>query len=127
MNPWVYSFAGCCFGPLSHSTMLREAYALLRADDEIRTRDPNLGKVVLYQLSHIRVVLFRELEYSNRKIRLKQTEISSCRELLVFPGPAWVSSRVSNLTVLHQVNTGNLIGAGDSETNGLLNDPTDDV
>src|SRR5581483_10814138 len=28
----------------------------LRADDGIRTRDPNLGKVVLYQLSHVRVV-----------------------------------------------------------------------
>ena len=26
-----------------------------RADDGIRTRDPNLGKVVLYQLSHVRV------------------------------------------------------------------------
>ena len=26
----------------------------LRADDGIRTRDPNLGKVVLYQLSHVR-------------------------------------------------------------------------
>src|SRR5581483_3318950 len=26
------------------------------ADDGIRTRDPNLGKVVLYQLSHVRVV-----------------------------------------------------------------------
>ena len=25
------------------------------ADDGVRTRDPNLGKVVLYQLSHIRV------------------------------------------------------------------------
>src|SRR5688572_4092476 len=25
-----------------------------RADDEIRTRDPHLGKVMLYQLSHIR-------------------------------------------------------------------------
>ncbi len=30
----------------------------MRADDEIRTRDPNLGKVVLYQLSHIRVLHF---------------------------------------------------------------------
>ena len=29
--------------------------ALSRADDGIRTRDPNLGKVVLYQLSHVRV------------------------------------------------------------------------
>jgi hypothetical protein len=28
---------------------------VLRADDGIRTRDPNLGKVVLYQLSHVRV------------------------------------------------------------------------
>ncbi|MEY3797720.1 MAG: hypothetical protein RLZZ170_1734, partial [Actinomycetota bacterium] len=26
------------------------------ADDEIRTRDPHLGKVMLYQLSHIRRV-----------------------------------------------------------------------
>ncbi len=25
------------------------------ADDGIRTRDPHLGKVVLYQLSHVRV------------------------------------------------------------------------
>src|SRR3954452_22419018 len=29
--------------------------AILGADDGIRTRDPNLGKVVLYQLSHVRV------------------------------------------------------------------------
>ena len=29
--------------------------APLGADDGIRTRDPNLGKVVLYQLSHVRV------------------------------------------------------------------------
>ena len=27
----------------------------LRADDEIRTRDPHLGKVMLYQLSHVRM------------------------------------------------------------------------
>jgi hypothetical protein len=27
------------------------------ADDEIRTRDPHLGKVMLYQLSHIRRAL----------------------------------------------------------------------
>ncbi len=26
----------------------------LGADDEIRTRDPHLGKVMLYQLSHVR-------------------------------------------------------------------------
>ncbi len=28
-----------------------------RAKDEIRTRDPDLGKVVLYQLSYFRIVL----------------------------------------------------------------------
>ena len=28
---------------------------LKRADDGIRTRDPHLGKVMLYQLSHVRV------------------------------------------------------------------------
>ena len=27
-----------------------------RADDEIRTRDIHLGKVVLYQLSYVRIV-----------------------------------------------------------------------
>jgi hypothetical protein len=30
------------------------------ADDGIRTRDPNLGKVVLYQLSHVRMRLKRK-------------------------------------------------------------------
>ena len=28
---------------------------ILRAENEARTRDPNLGKVVLYQLSYFRV------------------------------------------------------------------------
>ena len=107
--------------------MLCEAYALLRADDEIRTRDPNLGKVVLYQLSHIRVALFRELEYSNRKFRLKQTEIIACRRPLVFPGPARVCARVTNFTMLNQIDTSDFIGAGNAETNGLLNRPTQRV
>ena len=39
----------------------------MRADDEIRTRDPHLGKVMLYQLSHIRVVFFRTLALHYRK------------------------------------------------------------
>ena len=30
---------------------------LLRADDEARTRDLNLGKVALYQLSYVRLLL----------------------------------------------------------------------
>src|SRR5438093_5380446 len=34
----------------------------LRADDGIRTRDPHLGKVMLYQLSHVRVTAHRRGE-----------------------------------------------------------------
>ena len=30
---------------------------LSRAENETRTRDPNLGKVVLYQLSYFRILL----------------------------------------------------------------------
>ena len=29
---------------------------IFRAENETRTRDPNLGKVVLYQLSYFRIV-----------------------------------------------------------------------
>ena len=35
---------------------MRSDQGFHRADDEIRTRDPHLGKVMLYQLSHVRVV-----------------------------------------------------------------------
>ena len=34
---------------------LRDGIRRLRADDGIRTRDPHLGKVMLYQLSHVRI------------------------------------------------------------------------
>jgi hypothetical protein len=33
----------------------------LRADDGIRTRDPHLGKVMLYQLSHVRAPALRPM------------------------------------------------------------------
>ena len=36
--------------------------SFLRATDGIRTRDPNLGKVVLYQLSHCRIYMLCSLE-----------------------------------------------------------------
>ena len=35
---------------------ISQGYLRLRAENETRTRDPNLGKVVLYQLSYFRVV-----------------------------------------------------------------------
>ena len=33
---------------------ISQGYLRLRAENETRTRDPNLGKVVLYQLSYFR-------------------------------------------------------------------------
>ena len=38
---------------------------ILRAGDETRTRDPNLGKVVLYQLSYSRIVERKYNEIEN--------------------------------------------------------------
>ena len=34
--------------------------SILRAENETRTRDPNLGKVVLYQLSYFRIALLKQ-------------------------------------------------------------------
>ena len=55
----VYTDLQSVASPLGHSTV--EALLptgtgrdSLRADDGIRTRDPHLGKVMLYQLSHVR-------------------------------------------------------------------------
>ena len=46
----VHGFAVRCLA----SRPLHRVEYCLRADDEIRTRDPHLGKVMLYQLSHVR-------------------------------------------------------------------------
>ncbi len=97
----------------------------MRADDEIRTRDPNLGKVVLYQLSHIRVSSFEDLDtltqvQVHRKLRL-------CVLRLVFPSPARVSACVTDLTVHDQINSGNFICARNPEANGFLNNPANCV
>src|ERR1700684_3365785 len=40
---------------------LRDGIRRLRADDGIRTRDPHLGKVMLYQLSHVRTPALRPM------------------------------------------------------------------
>lgn len=34
---------------------ISQGYLRLRAENETRTRDPNLGKVMLYQLSYFRI------------------------------------------------------------------------
>ena len=46
----------------SRPTLRRPAPARSGADNGIRTRDPHLGKVVLYQLSHVR--LRKEVYYA---------------------------------------------------------------
>jgi hypothetical protein len=50
----VYTALQAVASPLGHSTVRPDCKSL-RADDGIRTRDPHLGKVMLYQLSHVRV------------------------------------------------------------------------
>ena len=51
--------------PVTSSVSGKRAPAapIARADDGTRTRDPHLGKVMLYQLSHIRTL---HTAYSNR-------------------------------------------------------------
>ena len=56
----VYTALQAVASPLGHSTA-RGRRSLdqrprFRADDGIRTRDPHLGKVMLYQLSHVRAL-----------------------------------------------------------------------
>ena len=51
----VYTALQAVATPLGHSTTkIHRDVGGLRADDGIRTRDPHLGKVMLYQLSHVR-------------------------------------------------------------------------
>ena len=50
-------FAGLCLTtwPLRQKGPLETVRKCNGADNGARTRDPNLGKVVLYQLSHVRL------------------------------------------------------------------------
>ena len=50
----VYTALQAVASPLGHSTE-QTSREVFRADDGIRTRDPHLGKVMLYQLSHVRM------------------------------------------------------------------------
>jgi hypothetical protein len=103
--------------PLHHSNQ-KPKYLItwglrpLRADDEIRTRDPNLGKVVLYQLSHIRVSYFQDLDTLTQKLGYLQ---------LSAPLPTRVAAGVSQFTVLDQVHAGDFIHASNAEANCFLN------
>ena len=48
-----------------------------RAEDEIRTRDPHLGKVMLYQLSYFRI-------YAENGLQIYTLQHFSQKKLLVF-------------------------------------------
>ena len=60
----VYTALQAAASPLGQSTVCWVHHqrtepacaGLIRADDETRTRDPHLGKVMRYQLRHIRIV-----------------------------------------------------------------------
>ena len=54
----VYTALQAAASPLGQPTLSNlnlKDFRKVRADDGTRTRDPHLGKVMLYQLSHIRV------------------------------------------------------------------------
>ncbi len=87
--------------PLGHSTVVTRTPArenrgtrYPRADDGIRTRDPNLGKVVRYQLRHVRtllggvsasVVRFETLAHVGRKSQIRCSHRVSLPSLLSRP------------------------------------------
>src|SRR5215469_10430939 len=68
----------------------RDGVRHLRADDGIRTRDPHLGKVMLYQLSHVRRAPQRETAHAGRYRRAFKNCSPSCpaRKLRPEPGTA---------------------------------------
>ena len=60
----VYKVLQTFASPLGHSTagdirLFDSTKEVLGADDETRTRDPHLGKVMRYQLRYIRIVEVR--------------------------------------------------------------------
>ena len=59
----------------------------LRADDGIRTRDPHLGKVMLYQLSHVRMITTNPAEMRSETIAEARSGIqpASVRETSLPP------------------------------------------
>ena len=68
----AYTALQAAASPLGHPTVLASGTdasdSVLRADDETRTRDIHLGKVVLYQLSYVRM---------SAALRLRPTSLSA--------------------------------------------------
>ncbi len=69
------------------------------AGNEIRTRDPNLGKVVLYQLSYSRLqALHRTFPTGTRILMECRRESNTCAALVAFPTRLTPAS--ASLTIL---------------------------
>ena len=69
--------------------------SLFRAENEARTRDPNLGKVMLYQLSYFRNIFVKEM-------RLELTRHNCHYPLKVarLPIPPFLQFRVSSYYIV---------------------------
>ncbi len=78
-------------------------YPIKKARDGTRTRDPDLGKVVLHQLSHSR--LLHLIFFFCRAYTLKTTHcyISSSSVLFLLPKPTWLSPRPISDSQLHML------------------------
>ena len=64
---YVYEHAMAIFSFLNEKKQLgKSRAAFMWAENETRTRDPNLGKVVLYQLSYFRNSIATEIAIENK-------------------------------------------------------------
>ena len=59
----------------------------LGAEDEARTRDPNLGKVVLYQLSYFRIIMVGEDGFEPPKVKTSRFTVCPI-------WPLWYSPKI---------------------------------
>ena len=59
----------------------------LGAEDEARTRDPNLGKVVLYQLSYFRIINVGEDGFEPPKVKTSRFTVCPI-------WPLWYSPKI---------------------------------
>jgi hypothetical protein len=76
--------------PLGHSTVgLMSLH--LRADDGIRTRDPNLGKVVRYQLRYIRALRARSSPVAKRNTSARKRERTNPLDVRPYGARHWAA------------------------------------
>jgi hypothetical protein len=80
----VYTDLQSVASPLGHSTgeplPTGTGRDSLRADDGIRTRDPHLGKVMLYQLSHVRASCNHAARVRSETIAEAMAGVQTCSQ-----------------------------------------------